>query len=65
MPDDSIPRAFCVRWEIDIFDALDAEDAARHALAIQRDPYSRATCFQVQTPTGWVVIDLPDEEDPV
>ena len=36
-----------VVWEIDIFDAQNPEDAARKALAIQRNPESDATVFYV------------------
>lgn len=38
---------FLVRWEIDIFDAADERDAADIAQAIQRDPDSQATHFEV------------------
>ena len=37
-------KRYVVTWEIDI-DAESAEDAARQALAIQRDPNSLATIF--------------------
>ena len=40
-------REFRVRWEIDL-DADSPEDAARQALAIQRDPNSLATIFEVK-----------------
>ena len=40
-----------VVWEIDI-DAESFEDAARTALAIQRDPTSIATCFVITDASG-------------
>ncbi len=40
-------REFRVRWEIDL-DADSPEDAARQALAIQRDLNSLATIFEVK-----------------
>jgi len=39
-------REYRVRWEIDL-DADSPENAARKALAIQRDPHSVATHFEV------------------
>lgn len=39
---------YAVRWEIDVFDVDGPEDAARKALAIQRDPASTAVVFDVQ-----------------
>ncbi len=39
-------RKYRVKWEIDI-EAGSAEEAARKALAIQRDPGSMATVFSV------------------
>ncbi|MEU9072111.1 hypothetical protein AB0D60_35160 [Streptomyces sp. NPDC048306] len=39
--------AYRVRWDIDV-DACDPVDAARKALAIQRDPRSWATVFTVR-----------------
>lgn len=56
-----------VKWEIDVFDVDSAEDAAREALRIQRDPASTATVFDVLPvqPPGLVpftTVDL-DEVD--
>jgi hypothetical protein len=42
-----IMARFLVKWGIDI-EADSAEDAARQALAIQRDPDSTATVFDVK-----------------
>lgn len=39
-------RSYLVIWEIDIV-ATSPEDAARQALAIQRDPISTATIFEI------------------
>lgn len=39
-------KSYHVMWEIDL-DATSAEDAARRALKIQRDPGSMATVFDV------------------
>ncbi|MFF7764330.1 hypothetical protein [Streptomyces griseorubiginosus] len=39
-------NSYLVRWDIDL-DASDPVDAARKALAIQRDPGSWATVFTV------------------
>ncbi|MGX1025557.1 hypothetical protein RKD37_000005 [Streptomyces ambofaciens] len=39
-------NSYLVRWDIDL-DACDPVDAARKALAIQRDPRSWATVFTV------------------
>ena len=36
-----------VKWEIDIFDANTAQEAAQKALEIMRDPESVATIFDV------------------
>ena len=41
------PRQFIVKWEIDIY-AENAKDAAKQALAIQRDAGSDATYFRVE-----------------
>lgn len=38
---------FTVRWEIEMWDATDARDAAKQALEIMRDPDSTATVFDV------------------
>lgn len=51
-----------VSWEIEI-DAENPRDAAKQALAIQRDPHSLATVFQVlefDTEQDAVTIDLQD-----
>jgi hypothetical protein len=40
-----------VTWEIDL-DAGSFEEAARTALAIQRDPTSTATCFTIVDEDG-------------
>ncbi len=46
-----------VRWEIDV-DARTAREAAHKALAIQRDPASIATVFDVTNKGGTVRVDL-------
>lgn len=53
-------KSYVVTWTIDI-EADSAEDAAKQALEIQRDPESIATWFEVKdTKTGVVeFIDLP------
>lgn len=51
---------FKVTWEIEL-EAETALEAARQALAIQRDPASTATVFTVVDPEGRVEqIDLED-----
>ena len=45
-----------IRWEIELH-ADSHEDAARQALAIQRDPESIATVFEVSKPLGGGVIE--------
>jgi len=40
-------RTYRVKWEIDL-DAGSPEEAAREALAVQRDPDSTATVFSVR-----------------
>ncbi|MFI0743425.1 hypothetical protein ACH4PU_35955 [Streptomyces sp. NPDC021100] len=56
--------SYTVVWEIDL-DAHDHTDAARRALAIQRDPRSWATCFAVHGTASTVHVDLsPDDPDP-
>lgn len=50
-------RNFLVRWEIDI-EAEDAVAAAKKAQAIQRDPSSIATCFEVYEGSSMVEVDL-------
>ena len=39
--------SYLVTWEIDV-EAESAEEAAKEALKIQRDPCSEATCFTVR-----------------
>jgi len=56
-----------VGWTIDI-EAGGPEQAARHALAIQRDPESIATVFEVMSDDGEELIriditELDDEAD--
>lgn len=48
---------YLVRWEIDIL-ADTPEEAAKKAFAIQRDPDSVASVFDVISPHGRVRIDL-------
>ena len=51
-------KTYRVVWEIEL-DAESPEDAAREALAIQRDPESEATFFDVRSPEGDIMqIDL-------
>jgi len=45
---------YVVKYEIDIFDAANAEEAAAAAYALMTDPESLPPCLQV-TPTGAVV----------
>lgn len=64
---DSDGTTFRVRWEIDL-EATDPRDAARRALAIQRDPASTATHFEI-TPHGDgeappTIVDFHDEAAP-
>jgi hypothetical protein len=47
-------KTYRVRWEIDI-DAENAGEAAKQALAIQRDPSSTATVFDVRYPVSNVM----------
>lgn len=55
-------QQYLVTWEIDIVAATPAE-AARKALAIQRDPDSIATVFDVADKEGSVTrVDLSDED---
>lgn len=58
---------YLVTWIADIFDAISPEDAAAKALAIQRNPNSIATVFQVQKKgeTLSVEIDLSPEDPEV
>ena len=44
-------QQYRVRWEIDL-EAASAHDAARQALALQRDPRSVATVFEVMDAAG-------------
>ena len=56
---------FLVRWEIDL-EATSAAEAARVALAIQRDPASTATVFTVRPhddPDAEVELDLLDRRE--
>lgn len=57
-------KSYFVAWYIDI-DADSPEDAARQALAIQRDPKSVATVFDVKHAGASVVIDVEylDQEE--
>ena len=62
-------REYTVTWSINI-DADTPVNAAREALAIQRDPYSTAVVFRVERPDGsfdYGMIDLEkygtDQED--
>lgn len=55
-------KQYLVKWEIDI-DAKDEVDAARQALAVQRDPNSSATIFDVFRITDKTRIDLEDYEE--
>jgi hypothetical protein len=48
---------FRVVWQIDIWDAETHEEAARRALAIQRDPNSIATVFSVYDPKRETLTD--------
>lgn len=51
--------AYEVRWRFDIEDAEDMLDAARQALAVQRDPESWATIFDVREKgtEEWTAVD--------
>ena len=63
---DASPAWFLVRWEIDL-EATSAEQAARAALAIQRDPTSIATFFTVRPlddPDAHVELDLLERTEP-
>lgn len=51
---------YLVSWEIDI-DADNPTEAARKALAIQRDPESVATVFEVREYKEFYEIDLAEE----
>lgn len=57
-------NSYRVEWVIDI-DADTPEDAARQALAIQRDPESIATVFEVMLEDGEepVRIDITELDD--
>lgn len=52
-------KRYRVTWAIDI-DADTPEDAARKALAIQRNPHSIATWFEVQHGNSTQHVDLDD-----
>ncbi len=59
-----MPR-YLVRWEIDI-EAEDEVSAARAALAIQRNPESCATVFDVDDEDGFsthIDLELVDQEE--
>lgn len=54
---------YLIEWTIEL-DAESPEDAARAALAIQRDPDSLATMFKVYGEDGkYVVIDLAELDE--
>ena len=54
---------FKVIWEIDL-DADSPVEAARLALAIQRDPYSIATHFEVFSEDGvQTIVDIEAEDE--
>ena len=57
---------FRVTWEIDVFDAPTPEDAARKALATQRNTQSIATVFDVveHGSTDKVEVDLTELDEP-
>ncbi|MDQ1427166.1 MAG: hypothetical protein QOK39_642 [Acidimicrobiaceae bacterium] len=58
------PAWFLVRWEIDL-ETTSAEEAARAALAIQRNPASIATFFTVRphdNPDAEIELDLLDDD---
>lgn len=56
-------RSYRVVWEIDI-DACSPKEAAEKALAIQRNPESIATVFDITDPGGRTTrIDLLEKED--
>lgn len=62
-----MPQYYLVKWEIEV-DAESPVEAAKKALAIQRDPDSMATVFEVQD--GWregmrveVKVDLSEQEE--
>lgn len=50
---------YLVIWQMDI-DADSPEEAARQALAYQRDPESTATVFDVESDAGTVRVDLTE-----
>lgn len=56
-------KSYNVSWEIEIF-ADNPEDAAREALAIQRDPNCCATVFAVTDERGDIThVDLTEIEE--
>lgn len=64
-PFESEEREYMVGWIMPIM-APSAEDAARQALAIHRDPASVATVFSVVAPDGSTTrIDVENPNDPV
>lgn len=52
-------RTYVVEWTIHV-DADNPEDAAKQALAMQRDPDSTATVFIVTGDDGAALIDLQE-----
>jgi hypothetical protein len=53
-------KTYLVRWEIDI-DANSPKQAAQKALAIQRDPESTATFFEIVQPERKTSVDLAEK----
>ena len=54
-------KSMKVRWDIDI-EARTAEEAARKALDVQRDPESIATVFEVRDKRRKFIVDLSGVE---
>ncbi len=52
-------KKYVVAWYIDI-EAESPEDAARQALAIQRNPESLATVFDIKGDGSTVTVDVED-----
>ena len=48
-------KSYRVTWGIDL-DANNPQHAARHALEIQRDPFSTATVFAVYEPVSGMTV---------
>jgi len=57
-------KSYRVRWEIDLY-ARSPKDAAKKALAIQRDPASWAVCFDVFPVDGGGNVDESKKKVPV